>query len=609
MDIEEFRKELIDEIRIESESEGSDPESMFIEKTLNELEEIGELNDPIPMSIYRRGHGSRILAFDAYAYDVADASLVLIASDFSNQREVVPRLTNGRVEELYAHMLNFIDEAVNGTLSMYCDETDDAILIGEEFKKKIGQSMDTTEIMRFKFVILSDAVLSTQVKDLSRLDFLGRPVELNVWTIDRFYQIYISGSDEVMEINTKDFDCDGIQTMKANVGGIDDSYLCVMPGKLIAGIYLRYGTKVMQNHLGSFKGMRNKNNKGVRQSVINRPKQFFELNNGIVAIAKEVKIDNNNIVAIKDFQIINGCQTIMVLASAIMRHETRNDLADLFVPMKLIVVKTSDYKYEYQNDKYREFASMLSDSSHSQLSIINIDFYSNHPFHILMEKLSRKVLAPPANGCPYQTMWFYERSRGKWEQEQFKMTLPQIRRFCETAPKKQLIKKEKLAKCYNAILMNPHQVCQSSSINFIRFTDFVENMYNNHRDDINEDFYKKCVCSVIMFDTLDNLINNASWYSKGSHKAQIIPYAISKLIYTLPTEKDIDWNCIWKKQKLYPELEKELQRVAFVTHEFLKEKAGEQLIRTVSRLSSTWNEYKSVPYELNDRFQNTLIMK
>ena len=41
-------------------------------------------------------------------------------------------------------------------------------------------------------------------------------------------------------------------------------------------------------------------------------------------------------------------------------------------------------------------------------------------------------------------------------------------------PKNQVIKKEKLAKCYNAILMNPNQVCQSSAINFNRFASVIE---------------------------------------------------------------------------------------------------------------------------------------
>ena len=79
MEIEEYRQQFIDELRFNAEHEGTEPETQFIEKTLNDLEEIGELNDPIPMSVEMRGPRNRILAFDAYAYDEADGALVLIA--------------------------------------------------------------------------------------------------------------------------------------------------------------------------------------------------------------------------------------------------------------------------------------------------------------------------------------------------------------------------------------------------------------------------------------------------------------------------------------------------------------------------------------------------
>ena len=122
-------------------------------------------------------------------------------------------------------------------------------------------------------------------------------------------------------------------------------------------------------------------------------------------------------------------------------------------------------------------------------------------------------MAPPVDGNPYQTIWFYERSRGKWEQEQMKMTTAQRKKYCEMHPKTQVIKKEKLAKCLNSVYMNPHQVCQSSAINFSKFATKIETLYNESRDSINEEFFKKGVCSVIIFDQLDRIINKADIYA------------------------------------------------------------------------------------------------
>lgn len=216
-------------------------------------------------------------------------------------------------------------------------------------------------------------------------------------------------------------------------------------------------------------------------------------------------------------------------------------------------------------------------------------------------------MAPPVNGNPYQTIWFYERSRGKWEQEQMKLTPAQKKKFCEMHPKNQVIKKEKLAKCYNTILMNPHQVCQSSAINFNRFAGVIEKIYDENRDSINEDFFRKCVSSVILFDTLDGLISKASWYPKGGNKAQIVPYTIAKLMTLIPKGKDIDWRYIWQKQTLYSELAEELLRLAYCTHNFLMDQANGGIVRTISRTQAVWKNFQDYKYTLGETFLSTLV--
>lgn len=82
MTIDEYREQFIDNLRFDAEHEGTDPESLFINKALEQLEDIGELNDPMPMSIEIKGRRGRIMAFDAYSYDEADGALCLITSDF-----------------------------------------------------------------------------------------------------------------------------------------------------------------------------------------------------------------------------------------------------------------------------------------------------------------------------------------------------------------------------------------------------------------------------------------------------------------------------------------------------------------------------------------------
>lgn len=610
MELDDFRTEFIDELRFKAEHEGTEPESQFISKMLENLEEIGELNDPYPMSVEIKGKRGRKMAFDAYAYDEADGSLILISSYFSNSKESAPTLTNSQIDDMYKYMVNFIDESVNGHMADYCDDSDDAITLAKEFAKKIGIGTLDTEISRFRFYILSDAILSKQVKSIKKEDFLDRPVEISIWTLDRIFQTFASNSSEIIQINTKDFGCEGIQCLKADLGGTTDydAYLGIVPGRFLAEIYLKYGSKLLQGNVRAFLSVRGKVNKGIRDTIMNKPSNFFTYNNGIAIVARSVKFSSNGrIIHFSDPQIINGGQTTASLANAIIKKEDKNGMDTLFVPMKLTVLNVEDEMSEEQIDSYNLITKTISQCANSQNAVSDADFFSNHPFHVLMEKLSAKVMAPPVDGNPYQTTWFYERSRGKWEQEQMKMTVAERKKYCEMHPKTQVIKKEKLAKCLNSVYMNPHQVCQSSAINFSKFADKIEKLYNDSRDSINEEFFKKGVCSVIIFDQLDKLIGKADWYPRGGNKAQIVPYTIAKLFKILPKGKDIDWRLIWQKQRITPEMAEELNRLAYFTHAYLNREAHGGLVRSMSRVEATWKKFQSEKYELSEKFISSLV--
>lgn len=614
MDIEDFRKQFIDDIRNDASLEGTDPESYFIERVLNQLEELNQLSDPIPMSVEIRNARRQILAFDGYAYDEADGSIVLITSEFSNQRDSIPPvLTNSRIDELVLRMQRFIDEAVNGNIRNFCDDADPAIIIANEFRKKIGKGMTATEILRFKFIIISNYTLSKQVKNISQPDFLGRTVDLNVWTLERFFQTYISNSSEVLEIETNEFGCDGIPCLKADLGEQRnyDVFLGIVPGMFLARIYDRYGSKLLQGNVRAFLSFRGNVNRGIRSTIMKEPENFFTYNNGIAIVARAVKFspDNAKILYFRDLQIINGGQTTASLASAMIKDEAPKGLDSIYVPMKLTVLNVDDDMSEEQIQNYNDLTKTISECANSQNAVKPADFFSNHPFHVKMEQLSRRMMAPPVGGKPYQTVWFYERSRGQWEQEQFKLKDRQRDLFKEKYPKDQIITKEKLAKCYNAILMHPDQVCKSSADNFKIFAPFIDSIYENDRDSINEEFFKKCVCSIIIFDTLDRLINKEDWYPKGGNKAQITPYAIAKMMTLLSKGSDLDWISIWNKQTIYPALAEELLRLSYFTHRYLEEKAAGGLVRSLSRLAGTWGDFKSEPYEFSEEFIRSLISK
>lgn len=615
MEIDEYRLEFLQDLRNEATVDGNDVEDQFVKVKIQELEDLGELIDPNQFSCEMRGSNNRAIAFDAYGYDEADSSFVLIISDFQNTIEKTT-LTNTRIDELYSRMRNFIEEAYNGDIRRFCDDSDPIIDIAKELKTRIGTSNLTSEILKFKFFIITNAVLSTQVKSTTRANILDRPVEINLWTIERFYQIKMSNVSESIRINCQDYGCEGgIQCLKANLGDNNayDSYMAIVPGKFLAEIYIDHGSRLLEGNVRAFLSARGKVNRKIRETIIgNHPENFFTYNNGIAVVAHSIELseDGSRILSFNDFQIINGGQTTASLASAILKKEAKpENFSKIFVPMKLTVLNLEGDLSEEDEAKYNDITQQISKSANCQNPVSDADFFSNDPFHRIMEELSLKHLAPPVNGSPHQTVWYYERSKGRWEQDQMKMTEAQRNRYRLKSPKNQVVKKEKLAKCLNTIYMNPHVVCAGSANNMKAFAGVISEMYEKSKESINEFFFKKAIASVILFDDVDRLVNKASWYPKGGNKAQIVPYTIAKLIAALPENKDLDWKRIWNKQMLYPELVHQIEIIAKEAHEFLLDSGG-AIVREYAKKSTTWKKFRDdYSVGLTKEFVDSLISK
>lgn len=613
MEIDEYRLEFLQELRNEAIVDGNDVEDQFVKAKIQELEEIGELIDPIAFSCEMRGSGNRAIAFDAYGYDEADSSFVLLISDFQNTIEKTT-LTNTRIDELYARMRNFIVEAYNGDIRRFCDAADPIIDIAKELKTRIGTGSLNTEILKFKFFIITNSVLSVQVKSTTRDDILERPVEINLWTLERFYQAKMSNVYESIRINCRDFNCEeGIQCLKANLGDNNayDSYMAIVPGKFLADIYLKHGSRLLEGNVRAFLSVKNKVNKKIRETITGKtPEHFFTYNNGVAVVAHSIELSNDrtHILSFDNFQIINGGQTTASLASAIIKKEVSADnFAKIFVPMKLTVLNIFGEISEEEEARYNEITQQISKSANHQTLVTDADFFSNEPFHRIMEELSLKHMAPPVNGSPHQTIWYYERSKGRWEQDQMKKTEAQRNRYRLRSPKNQVVKKEKLAKCLNTVFMNPHTVCAGSANNMRAFAGIITDLYEKSKDSINEFFFKKSIAAVILFDDIDRIVNKSEWYPKGGNKAQIVPYTIAKLIASIPKGKDLDWKRIWNKQMLYAELVHQVEIVAKQVHEFLLDSGG-AIVREYAKKASTWKKFRDdYTICLTDEFLASLV--
>ena len=606
MAFEEYKKEYLDDIRINAQIESVLPDEYFLEDALDKLTAMGELTDPVIRPIQKRCRNNKIMAFDAYGFDASDKSFVLISNDFKDTADAT--LTRTELDTIRTRMLNFIQEAFDERLQEYFDLTDEMLPVGRNIARRMKKDyvdLDNDDsIDQIKLYIITNKTLSDKVTSLRCDDFLDKRVELNVWSIKRFYDLYQSGKDrEPILIETDKYGIKGIPCIKAEMSGnLDyDAYLAIVPGYFLHSIYYDHGSRLLEGNVRAFLSNRGKINKGIRETIRKVPTKFFAYNNGIACTAAKITLsdDKRFITSMEDLQIINGGQTTASLTSAVIKDKLPLD--NIFVPMKLTVVKNDDYDMMIQN---------ISRYANSQNSVKNSDFFSNHPFHRVFEALSKKIPAPVSGDNVNNTFWYYERSRGKYDQEQFKITRKSEKEaFARRYPKSQLIKKEDLAKFFTcAELLRPDVVSKGGEKCMSFFAEYIDSQYQKTPEYFNDEFFKLAICYAILFKTTDKIVKNSDWYISASYiKPFIVPYTISKIIVNLPKGYCLDYDLIWRKQTLYPSLSCQIEKVAHATNEFIRNSVGSA--REYCSKEETWKRYKEVSLSLDPQFVNDLISK
>ena len=609
--LEEYREELMSELRADASIAGTDTEDEFITRALQFLDDYGELSEPTELYFGKRGRGNRFMQINGYAFDDADSSLCLVISDFQDTDEP-GTLINTQIDTLTSRINYFLEEVWKGTLAQYCDDSDEILPLAAMLRSRLSEA--TASILKIKYFIITNKTLSNRVTKLKEKSFNDIPVEVHLWSIERFWQQTEASSTEPIQIDfERDFSSPGIPCIKGNIGeDLDyEAYIAIIPGKLLASLYIEHGSRLLEGNVRAFLGASGAKsvNAGIRSTILNNPQYFFTYNNGIACTASEVHTVMREgglyITYIEDMQIINGGQTTASLAAAVLRKE-REQLDGIFVPMKLTVIRDRDTVSDATgNRRYDDMVQAISRYANSQNRVTAADFFSNHPFHIKLERLSKRYLAPPSDGRPFPTGWYYERARGKYSQEMVGLTKSEALRFQEKFPKKQVITKEKLAKYLNAVNQRPFAVARGANKNMVLFADWIGGELKRSQDFVNEFFYRQCVCAAIIFEGVDTMVKKAPWYHAGGYKLNIVPYTISKIFSMIPKGKAFNWQLVWQRQGLYPAFLAQADIVAQWVNQFICDSHG-MIVTEYCKKEDTWKAMRAIPLELLPEFLDSL---
>lgn len=601
MDSSEFKKDFLESIKTAAAVTGEGSCAAFVDNMSQYLIDSEVLSD-FNLSFYTGKAGRSKYRVDGYVYDEFDNTMNLAIADFDGN-DLERRLTNSVAMHDFGQLLIFLKTALKTNLYQEIEmSTPCADLV--DFLR-----LNSKNIRKYRFLIFTDADLSSSVKTVDIEDYEGIPVEGQIWDIDRLFRVCCSEQGrQIIEIDFKQYCNEGIPCLEASTASTDQysSYLGVIPGSVLADIYDRYGSKLLEGNVRSFLSTKVAVNKKIRTTILNTPQMFFAFNNGISATALDVEIENTDhgkfITFARDFQIINGGQTTASISNA--RYKDKADLSEIYVQMKLTAIDESS------PEESDELIRNISRSSNSQNKVSDADFFASHPFHRRMEQISRIMFAPATAGAQYETKWFYERARGQYLQEQMRLTPAKKKQFELQNPKSKVIKKTDLAKVQNTWRGFPHIVSKGAQTNFASFAEYIDEQWTANDEQFNDRYFQSTCALILMFQFLEKQIPRQSWY-EGGYRANVIYYTVAlfrRLIKQQFLGSDLDLSLIWNRQGLPEPVELSLLTLSELVFEKITDPKRKVMnVTQWCKRLECWETVKTVKIDLPSNLDGCLI--
>lgn len=574
----------------------------------------------------RGGH----YGIDGYSIDEADGSCCLFIVDYHGPDDE-DAIRSEDVKDAFKKIRFFVEGSIK--YELFREISNRAAM---EFSRDLF--FDNEKITKYRFYLLTDAFNRQRSKTIKDETINGRIVELNVWDIERLYDLVSSQTQkEVVEIDLSDFGIDGIPCVKAvdhvnvvadiDVSPVDkdedknslpeniitySSYLAVVPGEVLNRLYLDYGSKLLEGNVRSFLSAKRKVNKGIQTTIKNYPEMFFAYNNGIAATATEVEtmmtINGPVITYIRGLQIVNGGQTTASIANTLLtaKKSDKVDLSKVAVPMKLSVLEHS---------MAEKIIPKISEYSNSQNPVDASDFFSNHPFHIRMEEYSRKTPIPAKGGNQFQQYWFYERARGQYNQGKMKFgsKSAELKKYTNRYPEDMVITMLDLARYMELYGCRPDIVSKGKQKLLQHFAAEIKTSWEKGDTQYNEFYFRRVAALAILYKRTDEIIRKSEWYKENrSYKANVIAYTIS-IIFNHIRKKykkyELDFRRIWNDQDIYEELTDQITILQNEVHNFITGPRSTENVTEWCKKELCWTRAQEQAWTINNAFLATLVSK
>jgi hypothetical protein len=584
-ELEKFFTDVQEDIKatLLTEEDGTNPEQIFTDYTLAILSEAGETENYrvcYDEKISRRGVEHKVNGYALYEnYETLDLFITIY-----NAGSTVQSVTKTDADKVIDRVIKFFRNAI---YKDYVNELEESSEIFD-LAHTLANVPEVKEFLtRVNIFLLTNGEVKSEISTTEKV--AGYPVFYRVIDINYLFNLSVKLRIPI-EI---DFLSEGI-TVPCIEGPSENqyyqSYLAIISGEMLAAVYEQYGSRLLEQNLRSFLQFTGKINNKIRRTILEEQHMFLAFNNGIAATAEEIRIAEipgnlgKTISYIKDFQIVNGGQTTASIYHTWKKNNA--DISQIFVQLKLTIIK--------DRKNFAEIVGRIAEYANTQNKVSASDLSSNKEYHVLLEKLSRAIWAPPKSGTSYQTRWFFERSRGQYKNERMRFGTTPSRRnqFDKQNPRNQMFTKELLAKYVNSfgeiyhgkkLVIGPHFVVRGSQKNYSQFLNYN---FDRKPDNI---YFEDAVALAILFISAEK-IYGVKPSAIGDLRYITVPYAISWLGFHL--DYDIDLFRIWQDQSISNPLRDLLYDIMVKVETFIKVNAPGSLYGEWAKKEECWNMLK-----------------
>ena len=560
INLKDFARDFMDLVKEEAVENGTSVEQQFTENVLDYIKEEGAAVSPELFYCVNK-ECSRPTEADYYkinAFDYSESAGILdLFITVYIESEGLTEIKKNRIDQAHNALAHFLSKCVKDDkmYQQYINEdTEVAEIVGtikEEFKNK--------NISLIRFFVITNGQLKTDYNSSSEIKVgdVDYDFEFNIWDICAIRNSEVAAQhDGAIDIDFESEYAHSIECLELGENGGVKSYLAIMPAEILARVYKKYKTRLLNQNVRNYLGGTIKVNKGMAKTLRDDPAMFFAYNNGISSTALKVGLRRDEggkvyITNVTNWQIVNGGQTTNTIYSMFSRNI---DMQNAYVTLKISEINFEDEK------KKEEAISHIARFANSQTQIKESDLAANIGYMLKLDEISKSEWTP-VNSVRRNTQWFFERMRGQYDNAKGEPRTKKAKDFVAQHPKKQRFTKTDIAKWEMAWAGRPDIASKGGEQSF---DFFHKKSLKTDSIIVDRNYFHQLIAKAIIYQSISEICKQNG--IKG-YVNIICNYVLATLAWKSRESLDLDY--IWNHQEIHPAMRVAIEQEADIVNKYI----------------------------------------